>query len=106
MAVMLAVEETRMETKTSGKEKVTVEKEDIILVLDQEKVYDRVRWDWLFGVLSYIGVPEEMISSIRISYRNPVVRISINKYITPVLKLEYGVLQGDPLSVLFYILII
>jgi hypothetical protein len=106
MAVMLAVEETRMEIKTSGKEKVTLEKEGVILALDQEKAYDRVRWDWLFGVLSYIGVPDEMVSSIRISYRNPVVRISINKHITPALRLECGVLQGDPLSVLLYILTI
>jgi hypothetical protein len=106
MAVMLAVEETRMVTKTIDKKKVTVEKEGMILALDQEKAYDRVRWDWLFGVLKFIGVPDRMIANIRVSYQNPVVRISINKHISPALRLECGVLQGDPLSVLLYILTI
>jgi hypothetical protein len=106
MAVMLAVEETRMVTKTIDKKKITVEKEGIILALDQEKAYDRVRWDWLFGVLKFIGVPDEMIAAIQVSYQKPVVRISINKHISPALRLECGVLQGDPLSVLLYILTI
>jgi hypothetical protein len=39
------MEEIYMMIKMNGKENITMEKEDIILILDQEKVYDRVRWD-------------------------------------------------------------
>jgi hypothetical protein len=95
MAVMLAIEETRI-----------CQKEGMILALDQEKAYDRVRWDWMFRVLEYIGVPDEMIKTIKASYQGPVVRISINKHLNPNLAFERGVLQGDPLSVLLYIITI
>jgi hypothetical protein len=95
MAVMLAIEETRS-TQMDG----------MILALDQEKAYDRVRWDWLFYTLGRVGVPIEMINAIRISYQSPIVRIAINKHLTPELKFECGVLQGDPLSVLLYIITI
>jgi exonuclease III len=95
MAVMLAIEETRI-----------YQKEGMILALDQEKAYDKVRWDWMFRVLEYIGVPDEMIKTIKASYKGPVVRISVNKHLNPNLAFERGVLQGDPLSVLLYIITI
>jgi hypothetical protein len=94
-AVMMAIEEVRT-NQTDG----------MILALDQENAYDKVRWDWMFSVLRHIGVPEEMVQAIAVSYKSPVVRISINKYLNPNLKFERGVLQGDPLSVLLYIITI
>jgi len=47
-----------------------------------------------------------MITAIQASYRNPVVRVAVNKHLTPAIKFECGVLQGDPLSVLLYIITI
>jgi len=93
MAMMLALEEMRQPGNQA-----------VILALDQEKAYDRVRREWLFCVLEYIGLPQEMLNSIKYSYQEPVVRISINKHLTPALRLRCGVLQGDPLSVLLYII--
>ena len=47
-----------------------------------------------------------MIAAIRVSYKSPTVRIAINKHLAQALTLMCGVLQGDPLSVLLYIITI
>jgi hypothetical protein len=104
MAVMLAVEETRMVTKTIGKKKVTVGKEGMILALEQEKAHERVRWGLVVRCVEVHGSSgwdDHHHSSFVTKHSS---RISINKHISPALKLECGVLQRDPLSVLLYIL--
>jgi hypothetical protein len=95
MAFMLALEESRF--KKTG---------TIILALDQEKAYDRVEWTWLFRTLTQMAFPEDFIMSIKQLYTSPIVRIMVNKFLTNSIKYQCGVLQGDPLSVLLYILTI
>jgi exonuclease III len=95
MALMLALEEAR-----------DVQQEAIILALDQEKAYDKVERTWLFRTMETMGFPEELITSIKCLYNTPVVRVSVNRFLTNTIKYMCGVLQGDPLSVLLYILTI
>lgn len=57
MAMMLA------DAYDDQNDRQEVKKEGMILALDQEKAYDRVRWDWLFGVLKFIEVPDGMIAA-------------------------------------------
>jgi len=93
MGVMMAIEELR-----------STEQQSMILALDQEKAYDRVSWDWLFHTLKHIGIPDEIINDIKFSYYQPAVKIGLNKHILSPLTLKCGVLQGDPLSVLLYVI--
>jgi hypothetical protein len=95
MAFMLALEDARIK-KTGA----------IILALDQEKAYDRVEWTWLFRTLTQMAFPENFIISIKQLYTSPIVRVLVNKFLTHSIKYQCGVLQGDPLSVLLYILTI
>jgi hypothetical protein len=81
MATMMVLEQIRQERSSA-----------IVLALGQEKAYDRVRRQWLFQVLQYIGVPEEIQNSIKYCYLDPVVWIQINKHLCIPVKLECGVL--------------
>jgi exonuclease III len=95
MAFMLALEEVR-----------TTQSEAVIIALDQKKAYDRVKWTWLFCTLRQMGFPEGLVDSIKSLYTSPIVRISVNKFLTNAIQYQCRVLQGDPLSVLLYILTI
>jgi len=71
MALTLVVEEARM-----------VQKETIILALDQEKTYDRVEWTWLFRVLEKLGFPEPLIRRIKQLYTSPIAKVAVDKVLT------------------------
>ena len=42
----------------------------IILLLDQEKAFDRIEWDWLFKVLHVFSFRDRFIQWLKIMYKN------------------------------------
>ena len=75
-----------------------------ILLLDQEKAFDRVDIDWMFLVLKKMGFGEYYLKWLRIIYKNANSAIITNGYISEYFTIQRGVRQGDSLSALLYIL--
>ena len=82
------------------------EKDDdsLILLLDQEKAFDRVEWSWLLHVLSSFGFGPNFIKWISIMYKNPKSAILTNGFLSEYFELFRGIRQGDALSALLYII--
>ncbi|KAE8240454.1 hypothetical protein A4X06_0g7767, partial [Tilletia controversa] len=73
-----------------------------ILLLDQQKAYDRVGHPWLWSVLQTAGVPATFLKTIQSFYKDPHLQVMINGLLTDLIPLRAGLLQGDPLSCVLY----
>ena len=73
-----------------------------LLLLDQEKAYDRVDWGFLWRTLNKLNLPTMLIQSIKACYLGATSRVSVNKHLTECIDLQRGVRQGDPLSCLLF----
>ena len=78
--------------------------ENVVLLLDQQKAFDRVEWDWLFSVLHAFDFGEKFISWIRIMYKNMKSAVTTNGYVSSYFPVTRGIRQGDCLSALLYII--
>ena len=78
--------------------------DNVILMDDKEKAFDRVEWPWLFHVLKKFGLGTYFINWIQIIYKNMKSAIVTNGYISPYFNISRGIRQGDPLSALLYVL--
>ena len=77
----------------------------IILKLDYEKAYDRVRWEFLEDMMSSRGFGEKWIRWIRKIVRDGSICIRINDENGSYFHLGKGLRQGDPLSPLLFNLV-
>uniref|UniRef100_A0A8C4WRH2 Reverse transcriptase domain-containing protein n=1 Tax=Eptatretus burgeri TaxID=7764 RepID=A0A8C4WRH2_EPTBU len=75
-----------------------------LLLLDQEKAFDRVDHRYLFEVLERFGLGSTFISSIKILYNNIYSVLKINNELVAPLSINKGIRQGCPLSGLLYAL--
>ncbi|KAE8224239.1 hypothetical protein CF319_g2839 [Tilletia indica] len=73
-----------------------------ILLLDQQKAYDRVGRLWLWSVLEHCLAPGVFTSIIQSLYHSPELQVVLNGALTDVIPLQTGLLQGDPLSCALY----
>ena len=76
----------------------------IFLCLDQEKAYDRVDWRYLWEVLDHFKVPLTLIRLLKSFYASAVARYLINGAYSKTIELGCGLLQGDPVSTLLYVI--
>ncbi|TFY54492.1 hypothetical protein EVJ58_g8829 [Rhodofomes roseus] len=74
----------------------------VIVALDQEKAYDRIKHDYLWDILRAMGLPESFITRIKNLYENATTVIIINGEISKPYRVSRGVRQGDPLSCLLF----
>lgn len=81
-----------------------IDDKNIVLLLDQEKAFDRVEWDWLFATLSDYGFGPTFIKWLKIIYKHPKSTILVNGYLTKYFDVTRGIRQGDSLSALLYII--
>jgi endonuclease/exonuclease/phosphatase family metal-dependent hydrolase len=75
---------------------------DIGLLLDQEKAYDRVNLTYFQLVLKHYGFPESTIHCIYNLMALNTIKININGYFTDSIPKLRGFKQGDPLSCICY----
>ena len=78
--------------------------DNLILLIDQEKAFDRVEWEWMFYVLNKFNFGEYFINWIQILYKNMKSSILTNGYTSPYFPITRGIRQGDSLSALLYII--
>ena len=75
-----------------------------LINLDWEKAFDRVDWSFLIKVMEKFGFPEFTIKWLMNLYSNITSSVLINGYVTKEFKIERGVRQGCPMSMLVYVL--
>ena len=75
-----------------------------LLLLDQEKAFDRVDHDFLFAVLTKVGLGENFISGIKLLYNNASCLLKVNNSLCHSFPFQRGIRQGCPLSGMLYTL--
>ena len=75
-----------------------------MLLLDQEKAFDRVEFTWLFKTLEAFGFGKKIIKWIKILYKDANSAILTNGRISRFFPVKRGVRQGDSLSALLFII--
>jgi len=75
-----------------------LEENGVIIALDQEKAYDKIRHNYLWEMLRAFKLPEPFIQTIRSLYQNAETLVAINSIFSSHFKVRCGVRQGDPLS--------
>ena len=74
----------------------------VIILLDQEKAYDKIKHNYLWNTLKAAGLPPNLISTIKHLYSNTSSRVILNGQISESFTIGKGICQGDPLlSILF-----
>ena len=76
----------------------------VILMLDQEKAFDRVEWDWLYATLEKFNFGETFIGWLKAIYMNSKSCIMTNGFQSEYFEVSRGIRQGDSLSALLYII--
>lgn len=80
------------------------EEDEVILLIDQEKAFDRVEWEWLNNVMNKFNCGERFITWINILYKHMKSAIVTNGHVSRYFPITRGIRQGDSLSALLYIL--
>ena len=76
----------------------------IFLLLDQEKAFDKIEWDWLFATLKHFNFGTKFISWLQTMYQNARSCILTNGHQSAYFDITRGIRQGDSLSALLYII--
>jgi hypothetical protein len=84
----------------------TEEKDGLLVFLDQEKAYDRIRHDFLCESLDKMNFPPKFIETVKLLYNDAETVVIINGDISKPFKVKRGVRQGDPLSCLLFNMVI
>ncbi|PPQ81141.1 hypothetical protein CVT26_011105, partial [Gymnopilus dilepis] len=78
------------------------EENGVIVCLDQEKAYDKVRHDFIWKTLDRFNFPKHFTNTVKSLYENGETVIILNGVISSPYKITRGVRQGDPLSCLIF----
>ena len=73
-------------------------------MLDMEKAFDRVEWNWLFKVLKGFNFGNRFISWLETLYKHAKCNIMTNGVQSEYFSISRGIRQGDALSALLYII--
>ena len=74
----------------------------VVVSLDAEKAFDRVKWPYLLSTLETLGLGEAFLSWVKLLYDNPLSAVLANGKRSPYFKLGWGTRQGCPLSPLLF----
>ncbi len=81
------------------------DQELVLLLLDFEKAFDRIEWNFLFTALSKLGFNNTWVWWVRTLYLHAISVIKINGEAGPVFQLARSVRQGCPLAPYLFILV-
>jgi hypothetical protein len=74
----------------------------VIIALDQEKAYDKIRHDYLWDTMEAFGLPPDLIRTVQALHTSAFTYVIINCEKSPPFRVTRGVRQGDPLSCLLF----
>jgi len=74
----------------------------VILKIDFEKAYDKVRWDFLRQTLQMKGFSPKWIEWVRSFISGGSVAMNVNDEVGPFFQKKKGLRQGDPLSPILF----
>ena len=81
------------------------DRQGMVVMLDFEKAFDSVSWDFLHKALRKFGFGENFRKWIRIIYDQPECCVTNNGYASNFFKLSRGIRQGCPISALLFIIV-
>jgi hypothetical protein len=76
----------------------------MVALLDFEKAFDRVDHGYLLEVLRHYGFPSAFVDMVRVIYSGRRSKILVNGHLSSTFHINRGVLQGDPLSPLLFVI--
>ena len=76
-----------------------------IVLIDYEKAFDMVEWDFLFKTLDAFNFGPTFINLIKLLYRNISSYTTNNGFLSRNFKLTRGIRQGCPISALLFVLV-
>jgi len=79
-----------------------MEEDGMIIALDQEKVYDKIRHKYLWKMMENTNIPPEFVKVVRSLYENVYTQVALNSVLSKPFRVTRGVCQGDPLSCLLF----
>lgn len=78
------------------------EENGMIVALDQAKVYNKIKHDYLWKTLRAFKIPDHFIHTVQNLYSNATTEVMINGCLSSGFQVFRGVRQGDPLSCLLF----
>ncbi len=78
--------------------------EGYLVLMDQQKAFDRVNHTYLFKVLSHLGITGDFLEITKTIYYNITSQILVNGKLTDKIEIKRGVRQGCPYSMLLFVL--
>ena len=79
--------------------------EAAIIMLDQEKAFDKVDREFLFKILQKFGYGPKLIARIETIYKDIEAQVKLNGHLSHFFSVVRGVRQGCPLSMILYIIL-
>ena len=73
-----------------------------IILTDFSQAFASLSWDFLFLTLQHVGVPENIITAIRLLYANADHQLVLGRTVYPGFMVLAGIKQGCPLSALLF----
>ena len=77
--------------------------ETILLLIDFEKTFDTINWNFLLQTLEFYNFGPFFINWIKLIYKDIYSRVANNGYISETFGISRGIRQGDPISALLFL---
>lgn len=76
--------------------------DSIALLLDQQKAYDRIHFEYLQQCMQAFNIPTVIINAVTSLFSSTMIQVNVNGFLTAPFQQSRGLRQGDPLSPLLF----